>query len=199
MRKSAELRKAEIVTAVLDLADRIGPDRVTTGAAASAVGVSQAALFRHFPTKAAMWLVVADHVGGKMAMEWQRALAEAADDPLDRVAALMAAQLGQIAATPALPMLLFSRELNVGNEDLRAAFRGLLMKFHGLIVAELARGQDAGFLRREVAPEDAAVLLTSLVQGMAIRWSLGARNFSLIGEGKRVLEIQLRLLTVNED
>ena len=49
MRKSAELRKAEIVAAVLDLADRIGPDRVTTGAAAAAVGVSQAALFRHFP------------------------------------------------------------------------------------------------------------------------------------------------------
>ncbi|EZQ12761.1 TetR family transcriptional regulator [Halopseudomonas bauzanensis] len=198
MRKSAELRKAEIVAAVLDLADRIGPDRVTTGAAASAVGVSQAALFRHFPTKAAMWLAVADHVAGELAMEWQRALA-GTDNPLDRVTALMAAQLGQIAATPTLPMLLFSRELNVGNEDLRAAFRGLLMKFQGLIVTELARGQAAGSLRREVAPEDAAVLLTSLVQGMAIRWSLGARNFSLIGEGKRLLEVQLRLLTVKED
>ncbi len=198
MRKSAELRKAEIVAAVLDLADRIGPDRVTTGAAASAVGVSQAALFRHFPTKAAMWLAVADHVAGELAMEWQRALAKT-DDPVDRLKALMAAQLGQIAATPTLPMLLFSRELNVGNEELRAAFRGLLMKFQALIVAELARGQDAGCLRREVAPEDAAVLLTSLVQGMAIRWSLGARNFSLIGEGKRLLEVQLRLLTVKED
>ena len=52
-----------------------------------------------------------------------------------------------------------------------------------------------GFL----TPEDAAVLLTSLVQGMAIRWSLGARNFSLIGEGKRLLDVQLRLLTVKED
>ena len=198
MRKSAELRKAEIVAAVLDLADRIGPDRVTTGATAAVVGVSQAALFRHFPTKAAMWLAVADHVAGELAMEWQRALA-GTDDPIDRVKALMAAQLGQIAATPALPMLLFSRELNVGNEDLRAAFRGLLMKFQGLIVAELARGQDAGFLRREVAPEDAAVLLTSLVQGMAIRWSLGARNFSLIGEGKRLLDVQLGLLAAKED
>ena len=198
MRKSAELRKAEIVAAVLDLADRIGPDRVTTGAAAAAVGVSQAALFRHFPTKAEMWLAVADHVAGELAIAWQRAMT-GTDGPIDRVTALVGAQLGQIVSTPALPMLLFSRELNVGNEDLRAAFRGLLMKFQGLIVTELARGQDAGFLRREVAPEDAAVLLTSLVQGMAIRWSLGARNFSLIGEGKRVLEIQLRLLTGKED
>ena len=198
MRKSAELRKAEIVAAVLDLADRIGPDRVTTGAAAAAVGVSQAALFRHFPTKDALWRAVADHVAGELSIEWERALAET-DDPIDRLKALMGAQLGQIVATPTLPMLLFSRELNVGNEDLRAAFRGLLMKFQGLIVAELARGQDAGFLRREVAAEDAAVLLTSLVQGMAIRWSLGARNFSLIGEGKRLLDVQLRLLAVKED
>lgn len=198
MRKSAELRKAEIVAAVLDLADRIGPDRVTTGAAASAVGVSQAALFRHFPTKDAMWLAVADHVAGELSIEWERVLAPT-DDPVDRLKALMGAQLGRIVATPTLPMLLFSRELNVGNEDLRAAFRGLLMKFQALIVAELARGQDAGFLRREVAAEDAAVLLTSLVQGMAIRWSLGARNFSLIGEGKRLLDVQLRLLAVKED
>jgi AcrR family transcriptional regulator len=198
MRKSAELRKAEIIAAVLDLADRIGPDRVTTGAVAAAVGVSQAALFRHFSTKDMLWLAVADHVAGELAMKWEQALNET-DDPIDRVKALMGAQLGQIVATPALPMLLFSRELNVGNEDLRAAFRGLLMKFQALIVAELARGQDAGSLRREVVPEDAAVLLTSLVQGMAIRWSLGARNFSLIGEGKRLLDVQLRLLAAKED
>ena len=195
MRKPAELRKAEIVRTVLALADRIGPDRVTTGAAASAVGVSQAALFRHFPTKAAMWLAVADQVTEELTAAWECALAEA-DDPVGRLRALVAAQLGQIAATPALPMLLFSREMNVGNEDLRAACRHLLMKFQALIVAEVARGQDAGGLRRDLAPADAAVLLTSLVQGMAIRWSLGARDFSLAEEGGRLLEVQLRLLAV---
>ncbi len=61
MRKSAERRKAEIVIVVLALADRIGPDRVTTGAVATAIGVTQAALFRHFPTKAALWQAVAEH------------------------------------------------------------------------------------------------------------------------------------------
>jgi len=198
MRKSADLRKAEIVATVLELADRIGPDRVTTGAATSAVGITQAALFRHFPTKAAMWLAVADHVTGELTAAWERALAEA-DDPIGRLRALVAAQLGQIAARPALPMLLFSRELNVGNEDLRTAFRSLLMKFQALIVAELVRGQDAAHLRRDLAPADAAVLMTSLVQGMAIRWSLGARDFPLIEEGMRLLEVQLRLLAANGD
>ncbi|MBX8827631.1 TetR family transcriptional regulator, partial [Ochrobactrum sp. SFR4] len=84
------MRKAEIVAAVLDLADQIGPDRVTTGAAAAAVGVSQAALFRHFPTKAAMWLAVADHVTGELAIAWQRAMT-GTDGPIDRVTALVVA------------------------------------------------------------------------------------------------------------
>ena len=198
MRKSAELRKAEIVVTILDLADRIGPDRVTTGAAAAAIGVSQAALFRHFPTKAAMWLAVAEHITDELTTAWERALS-GVDDPVSRIEGLVAAQLGQIAAKPALPMLLFSRELNVGNEDLRAAFRGLLMKFQALIVAELARGHEAGCLRRDVAPADAAVLLTSLVQGMAIRGSLGARDFPLIGEGIRLLGVQMRLLAARGD
>ena len=61
MRKRAELRKAEIVATLLELADSIGPDRVTTGAVASAIGITQAALFRHFPTKDTLSQTLADH------------------------------------------------------------------------------------------------------------------------------------------
>ena len=122
MRKTSDLRKAEIVATILGLADRIGPDRVTTGAVAIEVGVTQAAIFRHFPTKAAMWNAVADHVAEALTTAWDAALAQA-DLPVERVKALIGAQLDQIAATPAMPMLLFSRELNVENADLRAAFR----------------------------------------------------------------------------
>ena len=50
-RKSAEDRKTEIIEALLGLADRIGPDRLTTNDIAREVGVTQAAIFRHFPTK----------------------------------------------------------------------------------------------------------------------------------------------------
>lgn len=198
MRKRAELRKAEIVATLLELADSIGPDRVTTGAVASAIGITQAALFRHFPTKDTLWQTVAEHVAEGLEEAWDDALS-CGDEPIAKLRALIAAQLAQIAATPALPMLLFSRELNVGNEDLRAAFRGLLMRFQALIVTEVARGQEAGRLRRDLAPADVAVLLTSLVQGMAIRWSLGARDFSLIEEGVRLLNVQLRLLAVKGD
>jgi AcrR family transcriptional regulator len=194
MRKTSDLRKAEIVATIFGLADRIGPDRVTTGAVATEVGVTQAAIFRHFPTKAAMWNAVADHVADALTKAWDAALAQA-DLPVERIKALIGAQLGQIAATPAMPMLLFSRELNVENADLRVAFRGRLAAFGGHLAREVAAGQRAHALRSDVAAADAAVLLASLVQGVAIRWSLGARDFALHAEGLRLLDVQLHLLS----
>lgn len=50
-----------------------------------------------------------------------------------------------------------------------------------------------------VAAHDAAVLLTSLVQGMAIRWTLGARDFDLRDEGLRLFEVQCHLLAVGRE
>jgi len=193
VRKSAELRKAEIVATVLDLADRIGPDRVTTGAVASQIGVTQAALFRHFPTKVALWQAVAEHVAEGLATAWDDAL-RLGDTPIVRLRALISAQFTQIHATPALPMLLFSRELNVTNAELRATFHGRLTTFHGLLATEVRAGQKAGVLRGDIAAEDAAVLLTSLVQGVAIRWSLGDRDFDLRAEGLRLFDAQCGLL-----
>jgi AcrR family transcriptional regulator len=197
MRKSASLRKAQIVATILDLADRIGPDRVTTGAVAAEVGVTQAAIFRHFPTKAEMWVAVADHVAGLLTAAWAAAL-EGPKLPVDRLKALVGAQLDQIAANPAMPMLLFSRELNVENAALRDAFRDRLATLHGLLMREVLQGQQDKALYSNVAAADAAVLLTSLVQGVAIRWSLGTRDFGLRDEGLRLLAGQLRLLGVKE-
>lgn len=197
MRKPAELRKAEIVANVLALADKIGPDRVTTGAVAAAIGVTHAAFFRHFPTKAAMWQSVAEHVVEAMAGAWDTARTRHGT-PRERLSALIAAQLGQIAATPALPMLLFSRELNVENKILRGAFRDALARYREHLVREITAGQRAGALRRDIAAGDLGFLLTSLVQGVAIRWALGARNFNLREEGLRLLDVQLRLLAGKE-
>lgn len=50
-----------------------------------------------------------------------------------------------------------------------------------------------GSITPDLAPKDAAVLLTSLVQGIAIRWSLVSRGFALEAEGTRLLEVQLAL------
>ena len=192
-RQSAEDRKVQIVAEVLRIADEIGPDRLSTTDVARAIGISQPAIFRHFPTKSALWLAVAEDIGVRLQRDWAAAEA-AADGPRARLKALINAQLVAIAETPALPSILFSRELQVENHALRDVFRGLLAAFQGRLVAAISDLQAAGDLSREVNPEDIAILLTSLVQAVAIRWTLGARGFSLVHEGLRLFDVQVAML-----
>lgn len=192
-RKPAEDRKADIVEALLRLADRIGPDRLTTNDIAREVGVTQAAIFRHFPTKAELWTSVGEVIAERLHRAWDQALA-GRGAPKDRLRGLIAAQLRQIEACPALPAILHSRELNVDNAFLRDRFRGLLAQYQAHLVACLEDMGRDGSTGADIEAQDAAILLTSLVQGIAIRWGLGARGFSLETEGMRLLDLQLSLL-----
>lgn len=196
-RQSAQDRKAQIVVEVLRLADEIGPDRLSTTDVARAIGISQPAIFRHFPTKGALWLAVAEDIADRLQRDWAAAEAGAIK-PRARIKALIGAQLTAISRTPALPSILFSRELQVDNKALREVFRGLLGAFQCRLVAVIRELQAADDLRRDVSPEDVAILLTSLVQGVAIRWTLGARGFSLVHEGLRLFDVQMALLTARE-
>lgn len=190
IRKPAEERKSEIVEAALRLADKVGPDRLTTGQIAEAVGLTQAALFRHFPKKQDLWEAVAARIGEKFQQRWI-AIERGPTDPIDRLRTIVAAQLKLIQSTPAIPAILFSRELHVENRALRVIFAKFMTNFHSRIERLVAAAQSEGRLRGEIASADAAYLIIGLVQGLAVRWSISGRDFNLAEEGQRLLELQL--------
>jgi AcrR family transcriptional regulator len=196
VRKSAEQRKTEIVSAMLCLADELGPDRLTTKAVADAIGLTQPAIFRHFPTKQALWAAVAKEITDKMTIAWAEVM-QNNTAPKERVTGLILAQLRQIEARPAIPAILFSRELHVENDDLRKSVLALMTQLTTHLAAEFMKGQKTGIFRGDLAAKDGAFLLVSLIQGLAIRWSLTGKAFSLEAEGKRLLAAQIKLFSDN--
>lgn len=190
VRKPAEERKSEIVEATLRLADKVGPDRLATGQVAQAVGVTQAALFRHFPKKQDLWEAVAARIGEKFQQRWL-AIERGPADPLDRLRGIVAAQLKLIQSMPAIPAILFSRELHVENRALRVIFAEFMKNFHLRVERLIAAAQRDGRLRGDIEPRDAAFLVIGLVQGLVLRWSVSGRGFDLPTEGERLLSVQL--------
>lgn len=192
IRKSADERKAEVVTAALKLADEIGPDRVTTDTLAGAVGLTQPGLFRHFPKKQDIWEAVADYIGQQMQKRWAATERRRDDSPEERLRRLIVGQLRLIQTFPAIPSLLFSRELLVENVRLRKAFRKLLEQFHQRLTQSVSNAQQRGHFRADLDPDDVAYLLIALVQGLAVRWSVNERRFNIVKEGERLLAMQLQ-------
>ncbi|MFZ5789322.1 MAG: TetR/AcrR family transcriptional regulator [Pseudomonadota bacterium] len=185
-RLKAEARKKEIVDCAIRLADELGPDGLTASALARCVGVTQPAIFRHFPSMPDLWRAVTARLAEELERHWERSM-QAGPGPLQRLEALALGQLGLIERVPALPAILFSRELHAKNPVLRAEFGTMLKRYHGLLAATLAEARDRALIRADLDPEVAAFLVIAVVQGTALRWSLGGRRRSLAAEGRRVL------------
>jgi AcrR family transcriptional regulator len=165
------------------LAAEIGPDRVTARHLGQAVGISQPAVFRHFPTMSDLWLAV----GAAVVRQLSETEMEPAGDPVAALQQMIARHLRHIDRTPAIPAILFSRELHVGNEAMRAHFERVMANRRAGFAALLDRARAEGLVRADVVPEDTAALILAAVQGLAVRWSLENRRFDLPAEGARLI------------
>lgn len=181
-RKSTETRREEIIHATLDLAAQAGPDRVTTEAVAAAVGLTQAAIFRHFPRKADIWEAVALWLRERMAQRWRDA-GRADLAPQQRLRAVMAAQFIFVDHYPALPAILLARGLDGKRGTVRDGLLGIMGAFKMALSAILAEGRAAGDFRQDIDVDRAAQALIAIAQGTAVRWALTERRFDLTAEG----------------
>ena len=191
-RKSAQDRKAEIVATAIRLAGEHGPDRVTTQQLADAIGITQPAIFRHFPTKADIWLAVGKALTGKVAPT--SGVTDIPDntpdgDPLGMLQEIVIRHLRQIERTPAIPAILFSRELHAENEPLRRHFEAVINRRRAGLAQLIGQAGKAGHISNETNAADVAALLLAIVHGMAMRWSLENRTFDLVGEGTRLVKV----------
>lgn len=186
-RLPAAQRKAQIVETALQLAAETGPGGVTAELLAVRIGISQPAIFRHFPRKEMIWSALAGRIGEEMAEAW--GAAENGGAPDDKLRALVLAHLAYIERTPGLVAILFSRELHTENETLRAGLAENHRQLQSRLVAHLRGGVEQGRFRAGLDAKDGAQLVIAVIQSLALRWSLSGRRFPLRDEGARLLDV----------
>lgn len=169
VRRRTESRRAEIVESVLISAGVAGPARLTTAEMAAAVGLTHAAIFRHFPTKNDLW----DAVGERIEKETDALNADVLACSLN-ASALMERFIELHASLsrrwPALHPILLSREIHFQNSALQACFRRIEAKLFNTARAIIDRGLAQGDFRADLSTEDAALAIMSLIRGAAPRW-----------------------------
>jgi len=189
-RKSTQERKSEIVDAAFSLSLDVGPGRITTEALAKKIGLSHAAIFRHFPTKEDIWSAVFETISQKMEQGWSDL--ELAPSSCKRLHDLVGAQLRLVTAVPALPSIIFSRELHIKNAGIRNGVLALMKRFHAILSTEIQAGITRGELRPDIDSDEAANLVIAALQGTVLRWSIASKRFDLIAEGGKMLALVIR-------
>ena len=106
---SAEARRAATVEAVIQLAAQTPPSEITTTAIAQHMGVTQGALFKHFPTKEAIleavMVWVAEHLLSRV--DEAAHAAQAHGGALAALEAIFLAHVDFVVEHPGVPRMLF--------------------------------------------------------------------------------------------
>ncbi len=161
-----------IVDAVLDLSSERDPAEITTAAIAERMGVTQGALFRHFPNKEAVWSAALDRVAGMMLSAVEGSMKRSAS-PLARLETAFMATVRFAAAHPGAPRLLLSELRRGGNGGASLVARSMMQRYTSLLRGLIDEGVKLGEIRADVQPDAAALYLVGAAQGLAIQSLIG--------------------------
>lgn len=190
VRKTASDRRAEIARAAMSLAADIGPSQVSTGMIADRLGITQPAIYKHFPRKDDIWLAVADHLSALIAQNIARAAA-APVAPDSRLRMLIMDHLAVVHDNPALPEIMVMRDAREAQSELRSRMQANMAMLRGALVDNARAAVTQGIFREVVDPADASTLLLGIIQSLVLRMLLSRDPQILLQDGQRLLNLQL--------
>ncbi|HRQ57063.1 MAG TPA: TetR family transcriptional regulator [Azoarcus taiwanensis] len=165
---SAEERRAVTVDTVVALAAEENPSEITTAAIAARMKVTQGALFRHFPSKDAIWQTVMEWVSERLLARTERAARDAAS-PLAALEAMFFAHIDFIARHPGVPRMMFGELQRGADTPARKLARTLIARYAARLETVLEAGKAQGEIATEIDSAAATVLFIGTIQGLVMQ------------------------------
>ncbi|MGN0922207.1 MAG: nucleoid occlusion factor SlmA [Cellvibrio sp.] len=162
-------RRQHILECLATMLEESPGERITTAALARQVGVSEAALYRHFPSKSKMFEGLIEFIESSIFTRVNVILNEEPNS-LARIEAIMTLLLAFMERNPGMTRLLTGDALTGETERLRTR----ILQFHDRIETQLKQILREAELRDGLAPRlpigAAANLLVNVIDGKALSY-----------------------------
>ncbi|MBA5636121.1 TetR/AcrR family transcriptional regulator [Duganella sp. LX20W] len=164
----ADERRAVTIEAVVQLASVQNPSDITTAAIAKHMHVTQGALFRHFPSKGAIWQAVMEWVAERLLSRLDQASAGVAS-PLAALEAMFMAHIEFVAAHPGVPRVMFGELQQPEPTPAKRMVQVLLARYRERLQALFEQGKACGELSPALDADAAILLFIGMVQGLVMQ------------------------------
>ena len=175
----ADERRTVTVEAVVELAGEQNPTDITTAAIAKRMGLTQGALFRHFPNKNAILQAVMEWVAERLLGRIDKAI-QGASSPLAALEAAFMAHIGFVVQHPGVPRMLFGELQRAEESPAKLMVRTLIRSYSERLRRLIEDGKAQGELAADLDADAAATLFIGSIQGLVMQ-SLIAGNVKAIG------------------
>lgn len=187
----ADERRAVTVEAVVELAAEQNPSDITTAAIAKRMGLTQGALFRHFPTKEAILHAVMTWVAERLLSRIDKA-AKSVTSPSAALEAIFMTHIDFVAQHPGVPRMLFGELQRAGETAPKRMVQTLIRQYGERLRRLIEAGKVQGELDAALDTDAAATLFIGTVQGLVMQSLLTGDVANIRNEAPRVFAIYRR-------
>ena len=179
-RESTEVRQQQIVDAAAVLIFKFGSEHLTVKKIAAEVGISEAAIYRHFKSKKSILSFLLTHI--EEALLKDISSENIANEPvtLDIIEKIIRNHFSSIGMRKGISFQVIAEIISLGDKSLNKQASRTINKYIARLKEILTDGVRDGAIRPDIDLEAAATLLFSLIPGLVNIWSLSTATVKLI-------------------
>jgi len=164
----ADERRVATIETMVDLAATTNPGDITTTAIATRMGLTQGALFRHFPTKDAILEGVVEWVVERLMARVDTA-ATSTTSPLASLEMVFMAHIDFVVAHPGVPRIIFGQLQRAEQTVAKRTVQAMLLRYARRVSALLTDAQRCDEVDQLLDVEAAATLFIGTIQGLVMQ------------------------------
>jgi AcrR family transcriptional regulator len=187
-------RQIEIMEAATLRIDKYGIQELTIKNLAADLGLSEAALYRHFKSKNDIMLGLLSYFIFEMKERITTIIAKADKTPTEHLKEIFASQLNTFLKKPAIVSVIFSEGIFQFNKELSEMVSTMMELMQTHIVAIIKKGQDDGTFRELIGSATISTIIMGSMRMTVLKWKLSGHKSNLIKDGNTVLNGLLKMI-----
>ena len=192
-RQSTEIRQEQIKQAVLDIIFTDGLKNLSTRNLAKKIGMSEGAIFRHFPTKQDIILsIIADFQNELIGS--LRNIANSTVESEQRLYEFLCTTVKYLTDNKGITILLLSEASHNGDEVLKNKLQQIFNSQKELIIKIIQEGIATGNWDESISVEDLATLYMGIPVSVNVNLVLSGGVFHRDNFCKRMMQLLLKIL-----
>jgi AcrR family transcriptional regulator len=177
-RKSKSTRQQQIVSAAKKLIVQYGSEHVTVRRVAKEIGVTEAAIYRHFVNKKQILSFLLDDIENSLAFDIEDT-GGFGSSPLAFLQQALVDLISNTEQKRGISFQVIAEIISLGDSQLNKKAYEVINKFLYRVQVVLSKAVKSGDVRPDVDPDTIAVLLFGMMQGMVTLWALSHYNRNL--------------------
>jgi AcrR family transcriptional regulator len=175
--ETTEIRQRQIVDAARKVIIKHGSEHVTVKRIAKEVGISEAAVYRHYKSKRDILGFLIDNIGELLTEDITKTAISGANTPLKLLENVVRNQLSAIEQRRGISFQVIAEIISLGDKKLNKKASQVIEVYISRLKEMIEEGIRSGDVRPDIDPEAAASLLFGSIQGIVNIWALNNYSF----------------------